>query len=155
MNRSTGIIPRYLVWLLPFTYSLHIVEEYFAGGGLPNWFSNVFNATISNDDFILINTIALSGVIAFSIIYQFFKQNNVLFLALVTLFFANGIIHLLSSIFSLTYSPGTVTGLILYIPVGIFLFKRILPLLSYNQRVTGISIGIFIHIIVAIIAFNV
>lgn len=155
MNQSTGIHPRYLVWLLPLTYSMHIVEEYFAGGGLPEWFSQVFNATISNNDFIIINAIALSAVIIFAFVYQFFKQYNVLFLALVTLFFVNGIIHFLSSVFSMTYSPGTITGLILYIPMGIFLFKRILPLLSYNQRVTGISIGIFIHIIVAIIAFNV
>jgi len=155
MNQSKGNIPHYFIWILPLAYSMHIIEEYFAGKGFPKWFSDVFNATISNGDFIIINAIAFSIVIIFSVTYQFYRQNNVFFLALVTLFFVNGIIHILSSIFSMTYSPGTITGLIIYIPMGIILFKRILPLLSYNQKVTGISAGIFIHIIVAVIAFNI
>jgi len=155
LERNPDIQPRYVIWLLPVTYSLHIVEEYFADGGFPRWFSNIFNASISNNDFIVINATALLLVIIFSSFYQFYKQNNVIFLALVTLFFANGIIHLLSSIFSMTYSPGTVTGVVMYIPMGFFFFKRIIPLLSYSQKVTGITLGILTHLVVALIAFNI
>jgi len=155
MMNATKSKTRFLVWLLPLSYALHIIEEYYGGEGLPIWLSDFINVDISNLDFIIINSIALSIVILFSIYHSFYKQNNLLFLALTALFFINGIVHLASSFFSYTYSPGTVTGVLLYLPIGVFLYTKIRLLLTARERSTGIALGIFIHLVVFIVALNI
>ena len=146
---------RFLVWLLPSTYAVHILEEYFGGEGLPMWLSDFINADISNLDFILINSVALSIVVLFSFYYSFIKRNNMLFLALTSLFFINGIVHLATSIYSYTYSPGTISGVLLYLPIGVFIFKKLQPSLTFSERSAGIGLGFLIHIVVVIVAWNI
>ena len=146
---------RFLVWLLPSAYVVHIIEEFYGGEGLPMWLSHFINANISNLDFILINSVALSIVVLFSFYYSFYKQNNLLFLALISLFFINGIVHLAASIYSNTYSPGSVSGVLLYLPIGVFIFKKLKPLLTFSERAAGIGLGFLIHIVVVVVAWNI
>ena len=153
--RSAESKNRFLVWLLPSTYAVHILEEYFVGKGLPMWLSDFINADISNLDFILINSVALSIVVLFSFYYSFYKQNDLLFLGLTSLFFINGIVHLVSSIYSYTYSPGTVSGILLYLPMGLFIYKSLKQQLTIRERSLGIWLGIFMHVVVIIIAWNI
>ena len=155
MKRLYILDHRFFVWLLPCSYALHIIEEYFADKGLPQWLSDLFNADISNSDFIIINSTALAAVIIFACVHSLFKEYNVFFLALITLFFVNGILHLALSAITLTYSPGTFTGVMLYLPIGVFLFKKIRLLLTARERSTGIALGIFIHLVVVIVALNI
>lgn len=146
---------KYLVWILPIVYIFHLIEEYFGGEGLPLWLSEFIKAEISNLVFIIINSIALTIVVVFAFIYSFIKQINVLFLALITLFFVNGLLHLFLSIYTFSYSPGTITGVILYLPMGIYLYKLLRPELTNSQRSTGITLGIVLHILVVLIAWNI
>lgn len=155
MNKEKASKDRFYVWLLPVTYSIHIVEEYFCGQGLPVWLSEFINADISDFDFIIINSFALLIVILFASIYSFYKQYNVLYLALTSLFFINGIVHLVTSLVSNSYSPGMVTGAILYIPMGFFLYNKIKPALTRSNQKLGFLLGILIHIVVALIAYNI
>jgi hypothetical protein len=54
-------------------------------------------------------------------------KNNTILVALGTLVFVNGMVHLVLSIFTFSYSPGTISSVVLFIPLGIIIFKRILP----------------------------
>lgn len=49
--------PTFLAWLLPATYLIHLLEEYFGGEGFPVWLSRFMNANLSAADFLLINGI--------------------------------------------------------------------------------------------------
>jgi hypothetical protein len=123
--------------------------------GLPDWFSGVFNANLSLNDFIIINSIGLTAVVVIVILYGLDKVNNFLIVALGSLFFLNGLIHLAASLVTATYSPGTISGVILYIPLGVLIFKKILPLLPEQQHSLSIVAGIIAHIIISVIAFNI
>lgn len=145
---------RFLVWLLPLSVALHLLEEYFGGKGLPVWMSDLLNRNITESYFITINSIALFLIIVFSAYHSSVKQNNVLFLGLISLFFINGVLHLAVSIYTVSYSPGTVTGVLIYLPLGIFLYRKIRPSLSNGNRTLGILLGAFIHLIVVLITLN-
>jgi hypothetical protein len=147
-----ALSPNQIAWLLPVTILVHQLEEYF--GQFPLWYSNLLNAQLSNQDFIVINGV---GLFVFTIVALSYviNKNNLILVALGTLVFANGIIHLLLSIFTFSYSPGTISGVVLFIPLGIIIFKRILPQLNDGERVIAISIGIIVLFTVSMIAINI
>jgi len=146
------LLPLHIVWLLPLAFIFHLLEEYFADPGLAAWISDFFDTDLSINDFIFINAIAFGILFLFAITYTFWNANNMILLAIGTLFFVNGIIHLLASLYTLSYVPGIVTGLVIYIPLGLVVFKKIVPLLSEKQAVLGISIGILIQFVVMAIS---
>ena len=115
MKRLT---PDQMAWLLPVTMLAHQLEEYF--GEFPLWYSNILDAELSNQDFIMINSIGIILITTLSLSY-IFTRNNMVMVALGTLIFANGIIHIAVSIFTFSYSPGAITSLVLFLPLVLLL----------------------------------
>jgi len=144
-----------IAWLAPPAYLIHLFDEYFSAEGLPNWISGVFNVNLSVDDFIIINSIGFVAVLITITLYSLDKIGHFFPAALGVLFFINGIIHLVASIFTASLSPGTISGVLLYIPLGILIFGRIFPALTEVQRSLAIVTGIIIQIIVSAAAFNI
>ena len=144
--------PNQMAWLLPATILVHQLEEYF--GQFPLWFSNLLNAELSNQDFILINGVGLFVFTAFALSY-IFNKNNLILVAMGTLVFVNGIIHLLLSILTFSYSPGAISGVVLFVPLGIIIFMKILPKLRESERIMAIGIGIFVLFSVSMVAVNI
>ena len=147
-----ALSPNQMAWLLPVTILVHQLEEYF--GQFPLWYSNLLNAELSNQDFIVINSIGLFVFTVFALSY-FFNKNNIILVALGTLVLANGLIHLLLSIFTFSYSPGAISGFFLFIPLGVIIYKQILPQLREGERIISIAIGVFVLFTVSMIAVNV
>ena len=141
-----------MAWLLPTTIFVHQVEEYL--GQFPLWYSNLLNAQLSNQDFLLINGVGLFVFTVFALSY-FFNKNNLILVALGTLVFLNGMIHLLLSISTFSYSPGTISGVVLFIPLGFIIFKKILPQLRRVERIIAVAIGIFVLFTASMIAINI
>ena len=144
--------PNQMACLLPVTILAHQLEEYF--GHFPLWYSNLLNAQLSNQDFIVINSVGLFIFTVWSLSYLFSK-NNLILVALGTLVFVNGLLHVLSSIFTFSYSPGAISGVVLFIPLGIIIFKNIMPQLSPSRRIVGIAIGVLVLFMVSLIAMNI
>lgn len=142
-------------WYLPLAYSVHILEEYYAGAGFPKWFSSIFQVDLSETDFININTIGLSVMLIHAILYTLGKAKNLALVAFGTVLFVNGVIHLTASTITWGYSPGTVSGTLLYLPVGWYLWKTVKPLVPENSWRTGIALGLAIHALVIFIALHI
>lgn len=100
----------------------------------------MFNVGLSLNNFILINTIGFIAVVAISILYSLNKVNNFVIAALGTLFIVNGIVHTMASVLTGTYSPGTLSGIVIYIPLVLTIF----PFSSSGKRLASILAGIFI-----------
>ena len=147
-----SISTKQIALLIPLTIFIHQLEEYF--GQFPYWFSNLLNAQLSNQDFIVINGVGLLVLTLFSLSY-FFNKKNVILVTLGTLVFVNGMTHIMLSIFTYSYSPGTITSIVLFIPLGILVFKRLLPKLTPLEKIISIGVGIIILLIVGIIATNI
>jgi len=70
------------------------------------------------------------------------------------LLFLNGALHLLATAAFATYSPGVVTGALLYLPLGglaLFYLSRLLPSPMFTRAVLA---GIAVHAVVALAAFT-
>lgn len=141
-----------MAWLIPIVILIHQLEEYF--GGFPIWYSNLLNANLSNGDFIVINAVGLFLFTVIALSYLL-NQNNFILVALGTLVFVNGVVHLSLSIFTLSYSPGTISGVVLFIPLGMLIYKKILPRLPAGERIIAIATGIMVLLAVSLVARNI
>lgn len=151
----TKFTPKHIAWFIPLAYLLHLADEYFSGEGFHNWFSGVFGVSLSLSDFILINTIGLTIMFTIAILYSKQLVSDI-FLALPgTLFFINGLVHILASAFTFSYSPGLLSSVIIYLPLGYIIFKKIFPLIPQQKRLFIFAVGIIIQIVVAVIALNI
>ena len=149
MNTSSTT---HLAWLLPLAIFIHQVEEYLLG--FPAWYSELMNVELSNQDFLIINGVGLFAFVVWSISY-YFSKNNTIPAALGTLALVNGLIHVGISLYMLEYSPGTISSIFIYIPLGLFIYKKIFPQLGSGQRIIAISIGMLIQVIAFSVARNI
>ena len=144
--------PNQIAWLLPVSIFFHQLEEYF--GDFPLWYSNLLNAQLSNQDFLVINGVGLFIFTVWALSY-YFSKNNLILAALGTLVFVNGWTHLLLSIFTYAYSPGTITSVVLFIPLGFIIFRKILPQLRMGEKIMAIAIGIIVLFVASMVAMTI
>ena len=142
-----------IAWIIPAAYLFHLADEYFTG--FPDWFSQLFKVDLSLNNFIFINSIGFTATIIIAILYSFNKIKSFVIAALGMLFFVNGIIHIVATVFTFSYSPGTITGLLFYLLLGYLVYKNIFPLLLEQQRGLSVVAGISVQLIVAMIAFSI
>jgi hypothetical protein len=155
MNNMDKIKPKHIAWFLPAAYLLHLLDEYFIGAGFAGWFSMLFKASLSESNFIVINAAGLTIVLLIAILYTLGKANNFVLATVGSLFFINGIIHPLVSFLTATFSPGTITGVIIYLPFGLIVFIKIFPLLQEQQRMFSVVLAIALQILVSVVALNI
>jgi Protein of unknown function with HXXEE motif len=74
-------------------------------------------------------------------------------IAIAALLFANGLLHLLGSIMTGTYSPGVVTGVVLYVPLGLLALMRAWTQAPPGFVARGVLSGIGAHVLVSLLAF--
>ena len=144
-----------MVWLLPLSYTCHLFEEYYGGMGFSQWFSETFSVQLSDIDFLTINSVAMSVVIILSAIHFFDRKIYFVFCTISCVFFLNAIIHLFSCLFTMTYSPGVITGLLFYVPIGIIVYKQVFPQVKPQNRKLVFIAAALIHVVVAVIAFTI
>lgn len=140
---------------MPIGYLLHLLDEYFVGEGFASWFSEMMKVDLSSTDFIIINSLGLAVIILIVILYSLDKLNSFLIAALGVLFFVNGIVHITTSLLTFSYSPGTFTSFVIYLPLGFIVIKNFFPLLPGQRRILSIVTGIALQIFVAIVALNI
>jgi hypothetical protein len=141
-----------LVWLLVASYAAHIVEEWL--GGFPEWLGLIAGAPIPRDAFIVINAVGMAGMIAISRAATRRESLGWLAIAVSTLLFVNGLLHLLGSIVTGTYSPGLFTGVILYLPLGQLSLLRAWSQAPAGFFARGVLAGVAAHIFVSALAFG-
>jgi len=151
----TKTTPKMIAWFLPIAYLVHLIDEYFSGEGFSNWFSGIFKVSLSPNDFIIINSIGFTATVVIAILYGFNKVNHFIIALLGSLFFTNGLVHIAASVLTEAYSPGTFTGIIIYLPLGFIIFKKIFPLISQQQRLLAVAAGVTVQIFVATVALNI
>jgi hypothetical protein len=111
----------WLLWAPLAAAGLHICEEFVWPGGFVSWYRSyrASAASVKPSFLIIINALllfgcfegALAGHIAIGAAYL---------LTLTAVLFSNGCWHLWASYASRSYSPGMITGALLYLPLGVF-----------------------------------
>jgi hypothetical protein len=139
-----------LIWLFVPAYLAHVTEEYF--GGFPEWFAHISGSPLPRADFLLINAVAL--VLITASVYVAARRESMGWLAIgiATILLVNGVGHALGSIVTGTYSPGLITGVVLYFPLGQLALLRAWDQAPRAILMRGILAGLAAHAAVTLIA---
>lgn len=133
------------IWLFPLTYLIHALEEYWGGEGFYRWVARVIGRGMTPEQFIIINSLAWLMMIAGVMIFRKTPSVRWLTISFATIVFINGAAHLAGSILTNTYSPGVVSGVLLWIPLGAATFYRAWKRVTRCSFISGLLVGALIH----------
>jgi hypothetical protein len=97
---------------------VHLVEEYFAGGGFPLWAERVLGIVVSDVEFVSWNAFALVLACVAAWLVSRDAKFRFIEIALAVAVLGNVAAHALGSLVTWTYSPGLLTGVIIWGPLG-------------------------------------
>jgi hypothetical protein len=111
-----------LAWAPLVAAIFHIIEEFFVPGGFPAWdrmYRPQHAATITPRFHIIINGLLL--ILAYDAgAMRDARWGTALWLTVASLLATNAVWHLKGAYRTRTYSPGMVTGALLYIPIAVW-----------------------------------
>jgi hypothetical protein len=139
-----------LVWLFVAAYVAHLLEEFF--GGFPEWFGVVLGRPLPIPAFLLINGVALVAMILAVRAATRRESLGWLAIAVATVLLVNGVLHLLASLAWGQYSPGLITGVVVYVPLGLLALLRAWHQVPEPFFWRGVAAGLAAHAIVIVVA---
>jgi hypothetical protein len=138
------------LWLFVVTYIIHVAEEYWGGEGYSAHLLKHRGVYMSPTRFLIVQAIGIALMVAGVLIAKRFRFSNALAVIFGAAVLVNALAHLVNSLRSMAYEPGLISGIIIWMPLGLFsiiYFRgRVL-----NQKRFWISIAIGLVINVAII----
>ena len=139
-------------WLFPATYGVHIFEEWRGGEGFPAWWSRLTGVELSVERFLTLNAYALAGMTLGVVLAAHFRQMRWLVVGFGAVVCVNAVAHLAASAATLTYSPGAVSGALLWLPLGAWTLARARRGLSHRDFGVGLAVGLLMHAAVTLLA---
>lgn len=144
------------IWLFPLTYLVHAMEEYWCGEGFYRWVGRIIGRGMTPEQFISINSFGWLLMVASILLLRKTPSVRWLTLSLATIVFVNGFAHLAFSIWTKTYSPGVVSGVLLWMPLGAATFYRAWRKVTRRSFISGVMVGAAIHglLIIMLLSFR-
>lgn len=148
--------PGLWIWLFPATLAVHFMEELSLHGGFYSWLSTVTDERLPGA---MLLPAAIVGVaLASGAVYLAIRDPRFLWVvpALGGIYLVNAIFHVMASWLTGTLSPGTVSGLVLWLPLGtagVAWSFRSLP----TRRAllgTGVGLGAGLAILALVVPFG-
>jgi len=140
-----------LLFVLPLLFSLiHVTEEFIFPGGFKKWYIEYrpeVKKGLTDRFLVTINTfVEAIGVL---VIFQGPRNGIGTWLILMSALFWNGIFHITGAIKTKKYSPGMISGTLLYIPLFIIGTYEIFQAMDVPvlEAVVCIGIGSLYHIL--------
>jgi hypothetical protein len=140
------------LWLFPASYLLHITEEYL--GGFPQWIARIGGVESSNANFLSWNIAALVLMAASVFVVQKTRSLRWLPVGYGAAFVINGLAHAISSVITMTYSPGLLSGTAIFLPLGVFTLRRGWTQVNPRTFRAGVIVGVLMHVAVVLLAFG-
>ncbi len=139
-------------WLFPLSYLIHIAEEYW--GGFPAWIARFWGVESSLSNFLSWNGGALVMMTVGVILVLKTKSYRWLLVSFGMVVLINGVVHAVASVVTLSYSPGLVSGLLLFVPLGAITLRRARASMNRRTFRAGLIVGVLMHVAVVLLAFG-
>ncbi|HLE57485.1 MAG TPA: HXXEE domain-containing protein [Rhodothermia bacterium] len=139
------------VVLLPVAFLVHLAEEWF--GGFLDWTPLALGYDVSAVRFVIINATAFVVFLIGAILAIRNPRMAWFSVSLASLLGLNGVLHTLATVGFGLYSPGVITGLLLYIPLSVIILRLSASRLSAGTFRGAVVLGVVLHGIVPILAF--
>jgi len=151
MNNDSHSAALRAALLLPVAFLLHLAEEWF--GGISAWTLIALGNEISPERFVLINGIAFPIFVAGTVAAYFYPRMAWFSASFAALLGLNGLLHTLATLGFGTYSPGTITGLLLYFPLSVVVLRASATQLSRSVFTSSVLFGVLFHGLISFLAF--
>ena len=138
-------------WLFPATYAIHLAEELWGGEGFVAWFARIAGVELAGGQFLLWNIFALLLMSASIVLMTRYQRLRPLLLAYGVTFLLNALSHLIAGIYTNSYSPGMLSGVLLWMPLGALTLLSFGKTLSRRARRAGLLVGALIHCAVVLL----
>lgn len=148
-SRTTEMVQLGILVLI--TYALHILEEYTFG--FPAWATAHTGLAFTADVFLRLNATFFLVMTACVLAGILFTPGQWLVLPLGTAVLINGTVHLVASLLTLSYSPGLLTGTLLWIPLGLRIIRASRHRWPPARVRAGILLGAGLHVLVPLSAW--
>lgn len=152
-SASTDLLRRYWPLVLPIAYLLHLAEEWWGGEGLSAWTLRELGAQISPQRFVVINGILWPLFAVMTMLAIRYARMAWFLTSFGTLVATNATLHVLGSLVFMSYSPGVVTGVLLYLPLGGGAIVAGRSELPHRTFVIAVLLGFAAHAVVPLLAF--
>jgi glucan phosphoethanolaminetransferase (alkaline phosphatase superfamily) len=137
-------------WFFPITLPIHIAEEFWGGEGFLSWNARATGAVFSVTKFLILVTIGFLLVLTGVLLARRYPKMRWIISALATVFLINGFSHLIATLAQHQYSPGLVSGLLLWIPFSLWILFSEHRVTTNRTFFGGIITGAVIHGIVTL-----
>lgn len=131
------------VWLFPFAYGLHIAEEYWLH--FPDWVSQRTGSFVSDSQFLFLNGAFWLLMVVAVVAIRARASMAWLAVTLAAILGINAALHLLGSLVTRSYSPGSVTAAFLYLPLVVYALQQGLPRVTRGLALLALALGVAIH----------
>jgi hypothetical protein len=150
---STAAIDFWL-WVFPLTYLIHIAEEYWGGEGYPAYILRLRGVHLSTSRFLLVQSVGFVLVTIGVILARQLKFPHLMLITLGTIVFVNGLTHSLTSLSIMSYGPGLISSVVIWMPLGLYILLRFKRAMSRKRYWIGIAIGAGINVAVGILTMR-
>jgi len=140
-----------LLWLFVPAYVLHMAEEWF--GGFPLWIGKIVGHPLQETAYVVINGIALVLVVLGIRAAVQSERYGWVGVAIATIALINTVAHAAGAAVTGSYSPGLISAVVLYVPLGALTIMRAFDQAPRAQVTRGVVAGIVIHTIVFAVGF--
>jgi D-alanyl-lipoteichoic acid acyltransferase DltB (MBOAT superfamily) len=137
-------------WFFPITLPIHIAEEFWGGEGFLSWNARATGAVFSVTKFFALVTFAFVLVLIGVLLARRYPKMRWIISALASIFLINGFSHLIATMAHHQYSPGLISGLLLWIPFSIWILFAEHRVTTRRTFVGGVITGAAIHGVVTL-----
>jgi hypothetical protein len=139
-------------WLFPATGIVHFAEELFADGGFYRWVSLIGGTPIGMARFARATFVAFVSITIASWVAR--KRYDWLLFALAAIILTNALTHLIGTLATHSYSPGTGSGLLLWLPLGGAILYRGFTRSCAIVWYLGLAVGTAMNIAILLLTIN-
>lgn len=148
---SKSILP----WLFPPAFLIHVTEEYLGGGALQTATgANLKGVNLTAQQFVVITGTAFMLLIVGILLSRRFKFPDWLLVCLGTILLINAATHSVSTVLTAQYSPGLMTGLLIFVPLGLLTLTQLKSKMSTRRYLTAVAVGIIVHGVITLLALR-
>jgi hypothetical protein len=135
------------VWLFPPTYVIHLTEEYLAAGGFPLWAERTLAIRFSDAEFTAWSMLALGLTCLGAWLVSCDTKFRFIEIALAIAVLGNVATHVFTSLLTWTYSPGLVSGVLIWIPLGALRLRSAQRASTRRGYIAGVYLGLAVVLI--------
>lgn len=141
-------------WLFPLTYIIHIGEEFYGGEGYLAYLKRLRGVDMSSTKFLVGQGIGLALIILGIVIARRLNFPRQLLIILGAVVMINGLTHLFTSSYYLEYGPGLISGVLIWIPLGLVTLIRFKNEIRSGRYWLCFAIGVGINVAITLITLQ-